>query len=235
MNEAEWLACADPRLMLDHLRDRVSARKLRWFACACVRLVWEHLIDERSARAVEVAARFADGQAEAAELAVAESEAFEVARVADLRSTVSDPAWAATRAAARAAGHDPFGAASGAAFIAALCSAPWAFAPSGSVLHHGDPAAKAEARRRQCRLLREIVGNPFRAVVVPADWPGWTDQAVQCLASHVYREDRFDELPILADALEDAGCTDESMLRHCREPGDHVRGCWLIDLILGKS
>src|SRR5262249_39048570 len=152
--------------MLDHVRDRVSARKLRCFACACMRAVWSHLIDERSQQAVEMAERYADGLASATELASAEAAAYEVARVADLRTTVSDPSWAATRAAHGAASYDAYGAASGAAFIAALCSAPWAFDASGAVQHHGAPLAKARARRHQCDLLRDIVGNPFRRVVV---------------------------------------------------------------------
>src|SRR4051794_28311793 len=166
MTEAQWLACDDPRLMLDHQRDAASPRKLRWFACACVRSVWAHLIDERSQRAVEVAELYADGRAEAAALAEAEKQAFEVAAVADLRSTVSDPAWAASRAAARAASYDAFGAASGSAFVAALCFAPWAFV-NGTVAHHGDPLAKAQARRRQGPPPREIVGNPHPPAARP--------------------------------------------------------------------
>jgi hypothetical protein len=234
MTEAKWLSCDDPRLMLDHLRDAASPRKLRWFACACVRSVWSHLIDERSQRAVEVAELYADGRAESAALAEAESQAFEVARAADLRSTVSDPAWAASRAAARAASYDAFGAATGSAFIAALCFAPWAF-DKGTVAHHGDPVAKAEARRRQCRLLRDVLGNPFRAPSVSPDWLSWNDGTVLRLARHVYQDCRFDALPILGDALEDAGCTDETLLSHCHEPGEHVRGCWVVDLCLGKQ
>jgi hypothetical protein len=85
---------------------------------------------------------------------------------------------------------------------------------------------------RQAELLREIVGNPFRPVAV---LPGWLSADALRLAtySHVHRA--FEQLPIVADALEDAGCTDESILAHLRSPGPHVRGCWALDLILGKD
>jgi hypothetical protein len=55
------------------------------------------------------------------------------------------------------------------------------------------------------------------------------------LARSIYQEERFHDLPVLADALEEAGCTDADILAHCRQPGSHVRGCWVVDAILGKS
>ncbi len=231
MIESEWLSCGDPRVMLDQVRDRASPRQLRLFACACLRAVWQHLFDERSQQAVEVAERYADERASAAELAAAEAAAYEVARLADLRTTVSDPGWAAARAAHRAASYDAYGAASGAAFIAALCAAPWVFEPSGAVLHHGDVVAKARARQQQCDLLREIAGNPFRRTRIRPDWLAWDRGTVIRLAEHIYRENCFEELPVLGDALEEAGCRDEVLLAHCRSAGPHVRGCWLLDLL----
>jgi hypothetical protein len=235
MTEQEWLGGSDPRAMLDQVRDRLSERKLRWFACGCVRQVWENLVDERSQQAVEVAERYAEGLASLAELAGAEAVAFQVARLADLRATVSDPGWAATRAAARVANFDAYSAASGAAFIAALCAAPWSFAPSGAVEHHGDPLAKAWARRQQCDLLREIAGNPFRPVLLRPEWLTSNSSAVLRLAEHIYQEGCFDELPVLGDALEEAGCTEPRLLEHCRRAGGHVRGCWVLDLVLGRK
>jgi hypothetical protein len=235
MTESEWLCCGDPRVMLDHVRERAGARQLRLFACACLRAVWRHLFDERSRQAVLVAERYADGQASAADLASAEAAAFEVARVADFRSTVSDPGWAASHAAHRAANYDPYSAASGAVFIAALCAAPWLYEPSGAVLHHGDVAAKARARQHHCDLLRDVVGNPFRRVTVRPEWLAWDRGVVVRLAEHIYRESSFDELPVLGDALEEAGCRDETLLTHCRSAGVHVRGCWLVDRILARQ
>jgi hypothetical protein len=63
----------------------------------------------------------------------------------------------------------------------------------------------------------------------------WSDGIVPKLGQAIYAERRFNHLPILADAFEEAGCTNAGILNHCRLPGEHVRGCWVIDLILGKK
>jgi len=85
----------------------------------------------------------------------------------------------------------------------------------------------------QCRLLRDIFGNPFRPVALG---PAWLTSDVLALARGIYDEKAFDRMPILADALQDAGCTNEDVLAHCRDGLlPHVRGCWVLDLVLGKS
>src|SRR5262249_12456952 len=84
-------------------------------------------------------------------------------------------------------------------------------------------------------LLREIFGNPFRAFSVDSPWLKWNRGAVANLAQSIYDDRTFEQMPILADALEEAGCTDADILSHCRGPGPHVRGCWVVDLLLGKS
>jgi hypothetical protein len=93
----------------------------------------------------------------------------------------------------------------------------------------GDEALPTEATTA---LLRELLGNPFRAVAVDSRWQS---EAVVALATGIYTERAFDRMPILADALEDAGCDNADILAHCRGDGPHVRGCWVVDLILGKS
>src|SRR5262249_35289724 len=82
------------------------------------------------------------------------------------------------------------------------------------------------------RLLRDVMGNPFS----PLEWnSAWQTATVTSLAQAIYNERGFDRLPILADALEDAGCDNAEMLNHCRQVGEHIRGCWVVDLILGKK
>ncbi|OAI51375.1 hypothetical protein AYO44_00775 [Planctomycetaceae bacterium SCGC AG-212-F19] len=81
-------------------------------------------------------------------------------------------------------------------------------------------------------LLRDVFGNPFNHVTVD---PAWRTANVTGLAEAIYTERAFDRMPILADALEDAGCTTPDVLNHCRQPGEHVRGCWVVDLVLGKE
>jgi predicted metal-dependent HD superfamily phosphohydrolase len=80
--------------------------------------------------------------------------------------------------------------------------------------------------------IREVIGNPFRPVTVDSTWRTCT---VLSVAQSIYDERAFERMPILADALEDAGCDNADILEHCRQPGEHVRGCWVVDLILGKS
>jgi hypothetical protein len=95
--------------------------------------------------------------------------------------------------------------------------------------------AKEIVRRRLCRLLHDIFGEAHHPVLLEPDWLTCNEGAVPKLAEAIYEELAFDRLPILADALEDAGCTNEAVLHHCRVPAEHVRGCWLLDAILGKQ
>ncbi len=84
-------------------------------------------------------------------------------------------------------------------------------------------------------LIRDIFGNPFRPSTIAPERPTWNNGTVPKLAQTIYDDRRYDIMPILGDALEDAGCTDVQILDHCRGPGPHVRGCWVVDLILGKE
>ena len=89
---------------------------------------------------------------------------------------------------------------------------------------HGEPA----------ELLRDIVGNPFRPAPFRPSWRRANGGAVEQMARAIEEEGRFEDLPILADALEEAGCTDAQILLHCRKASAHVRGCWLIDLVRAR-
>jgi hypothetical protein len=81
-------------------------------------------------------------------------------------------------------------------------------------------------------VLRDIFGNPFRPITLD---PRWLTSSVLDLAGAIYEERAFERVPILADALMDAGCENEDILDHCRGDGVHVRGCWVVDLLLGKE
>jgi hypothetical protein len=89
--------------------------------------------------------------------------------------------------------------------------------------------------RQQVALLRDIAGNPFQPVFLAESWLTTAGAPVGELARTAYGERRFDILPVLADALEEAGCADVAILAHCREPATHTRGCWVLDLLLGKT
>jgi len=89
-----------------------------------------------------------------------------------------------------------------------------------------------KSRNAQCVLLRDIFGNPFRPVVFD---PRWQSETAVALAKGIYADRAFDRMPILADALEEAGCDNFDVLNHCRGDGPHVRGCWVVDLLSGRS
>jgi hypothetical protein len=94
------------------------------------------------------------------------------------------------------------------------------------------PDAEETERQFQSHLVRDMTGNPFQVVTLD---PSWLTSNVVPLAQAIYEERSFADLPVLADALEEAGCTNTHILAHCRLPREHVRGCWAVDLLLGKS
>jgi hypothetical protein len=242
VTEAEWMACTDPTPMLEFLRGNASERKFRLLAVACCRRVW-NLLDEESRNKVELAERFADGLA-------AKEEMPAPWPLCGLREDPSSPEdWGMLRA---------FGSARDAAKMAAALATDRtgldhparqaAFYASGAVAWEAAGAARqaAEAEawakrwgtveagehKHQVSLLRDLIGNPFRPIIVD---PVWRTPKVMDLAQTIYDERAFDRLPVLADALEEAGCQDQDILGHCRSGGEHVRGCWVLDLVLGKS
>jgi hypothetical protein len=217
LTEAQWLACEDPDALLEFLRGRASPRKLRLFAVACCRRIWHLLPDEGTRRGVEVAERYADGAASDEELEAARSAAQEAVD----RYFVHLPAVAAEAVAEAAWGEDQY---SG------------TYHPQFAAYHAYFAAGEAAGERvAQSLLLRDVIGNPFRSTSVDPAWLAWNGSTVRRLAQAVYDERTFDRLPILADALEDAGCADAAILGHCRGPGPHMRGCWVLDLVLGKQ
>jgi hypothetical protein len=265
MTEAEWLACTDPDRMLDYLSGRpptvggwlawlgfrqreqaepgpprISARKLRLYASACCRRIGGLLTDERSRQAVEVAERHADGLATDAELRAAESAAWDamnaVTRVPMPEAGKPRMAWEPHRSeaapqlyAARAAVELARGTAEAA--VAAAVQAVLEAATEWGDTKWATQAAGAAVR---AALLRDLVGNPFRPRAIDPAWLEWRGGTVRRIAQAIYDESRFEELPVLADALEEAGCTDADLLAHCRG-GEHVRGCWVVDGLLGKE
>ncbi|MFO0822034.1 MAG: hypothetical protein U0792_02770 [Gemmataceae bacterium] len=224
MTETEWLECDDPSKMLEFLRGKGSERKLRLFAAACTRCFWDHLVMEPSRRAVEVAEQFADGMSDLSTLKDARDAAVVVPRqLAGTKMNYPASAFAAAECAREEAWETATGASSG-ILDAALPLV--AHAPDGQVLEAVDLF-----RQIQTRLLRDIFGNPFQPVSFDTEWH--TSTAV-LLAKQMYESRDFSTMPILADALQDAGCDNADILNHCRRPWGHTRGCWVVDLVLEK-
>jgi hypothetical protein len=120
------------------------------------------------------------------------------------------------------------------AFAASLCSVKnirhwintiWYQSLGGPRKQHSSSAA----------LLRDIFRNPFRRVTVRKAWLAWHGGTIPELAQAIYDGRAFDRLPSLADTLEDAGCDNADILNHLRGPGPHVRGCWVVDCLIGKG
>jgi hypothetical protein len=226
MNEAEWRACQDAWPMLELLRQRglASARKLRLFAVACCRRTWRLAPPNDTDRStVFVSERFADGLATREELKAARKrarpreagtawlDAFEAAR-----SSANSAAYAVGLLASDSRGRAPF--------LAGHAKASAA-----------ETRLAGEQREGQADLLRDIF-SPFRDPVILPAVLAWDGGCAVKLAAGIYEERDFshERMGVLADALEEAGLTDEEVLRHLRGSGQHCRGCHVIDLFLGK-
>jgi hypothetical protein len=226
MTEDGWLACTEPHGLLHLLRGK---RKSRLFAAACCRRLFPLLPNWPARGIVEAAERFADGQIGRRRLRAIWSDYFQqvVPRVGPEGHAnvalvnlmlnyclIHRPKRTLMDAAAKA--------------MSASGGPWWDFRQRGK--------AKAAERAAQCDLLRDLTGNPFRDNVLEPGWLMWGGGTVVRLAEAIYAERRFRDMPELADALEEAGCADQDILRHCREQGAvHARGCWLLDLLLDKT
>jgi hypothetical protein len=207
MNESEWLACQDPLPMLDLLRSTGDVRKLCLLACAWWHRAYDRVAGQHVCRIVDTVEEVADGAASRKRLRKLMYTARAEARAYSTSENLENGLWAAWHLMAVGTGRSPWR------------SQMWWEA---SVL---------DARRRAA-LVREVFGNPFRPVPAPdPTWLTWRDGAVRKLAVAIYDDRRFENLPILADALEEAGCDDADILTHCRSGGEHARGCWVVDLL----
>ena len=99
----------------------------------------------------------------------------------------------------------------------------------------GEDGARFVPAPIQAGILHELFGNPFHPVTLDPAWLAWHGGLLEAMARQMYDSRDFTDMPVLADALEEAGCQDQDILDHCRSEGEHVRGCWVVDLILGKE
>lgn len=243
MTETDWLSASDPLAMLQFLhegarnwgqwmlhwlgvdRDRLSVRKQRLFDCACCRRIWELMPDARSRQAVETSEEFADGLAVEVELLEVWRAAHDVMNMRE--EDASQPAQWAALAAARAAQLTISGNERPSSALALDAAA-------GPLGQTNAERLFAESKA-QCHIVRDIFGNPFRPVDFdPTQLRSMYGQLI-VQAQTIYDGRRFDEMPLLGYALMEAGCFDDAVLSHCRSRGEHVRGCWVLDAILGKG
>jgi hypothetical protein len=228
MTETEWHACTDPKLMLGLLLrgKNTSDRKFRLFACACCRRIWDRFPDPCNRDLVAAVEEHPDGGFYDPDL-----EPALIASSWREQDFLAEPAYWVAKYLGRG-------------FYKWSASA----AALGVVLKvmsvHGQGPGREAELDVQAALLRDIVGPlPFRPVAIDPTVLAWQDATVVRLAQAAYEQRslpvgtlELDRLAVLADALEEAGCQDQEVLEHLREPGGvHVRGCYVVDLLLGKS
>jgi len=229
--------------MLDIFHGYASDRKLRLFAVACCRKIY-HFVPTRTQQTIEVTEQFVEGCVMRDALIRArrqgavshalppeegpdtrESRLVTVNTAAALAhadsyvwfSAATDSDQGRSRAYASPVERREF----------TLADGTWEWARHGT---------RFVAGTVQAALLRDIAGVlPFRSLTADSSWLAWNNGTVPNLAQAIYTGRAFDRMPILADALEDAGCTNQDILNHCRGGGEHVRGCWVVDLLLAKQ
>lgn len=216
--EEKWLRSIDPLWMIDKvilpntgLVGQERARKLRLMMCGWCRQIWSLLRDQRSRNAVEVGEKFADGKCRETELSDARSN----------MPGLKDATWYRD----------------GQVAINCVFDEGWhqwkTLSPTLSYEGLGEFFRPAMlSNEAQANIIRDIFGNPFRPTTIGRQFI--TGQAI-AMAEHAYDNRDWASLPVISDALEEAGCIEQPILDHLRGPGPHVRGCWCLDVILGKS
>jgi hypothetical protein len=228
VSDNDWLNETHPFYMLEwwrYFHGEPSTRKQRLLACASCRLVWHLFTDSGLREAIESAESFADGGVAECELRRLheQAHALGLARGEPLSTMSSDvpgrqtvvDSWRVAHAAAECAQTDNL--------------------LFGNAMHYvaedGGRGRDTEDAR-QAALVREILGDSTRPIEFD---PRWLTSTVIDLARTIYVDRAFERLPILADALMDAGCDSDEIINHCRSEGPHVLGCWLVDMILGNK
>jgi len=223
MTEKVWLTATDWHTLFAMVWDRITERKLRLLACGIARQFCDPITDPRSRAAIETAEAHADRVATPAQLGLAALEAQKaLAELEAMMSKTYRTQYPDDNSRLRVIGR------------------------LSQQIMTGDRACWAARvyldRLFNCRsvfgqpnLLYDIFPNPFRPVSLDPAWLHWRDRTVLRLATSIYATQDFSGLPMLADALEEAGCTDATLLTHCRGPVHHVRGCWALDLLMGRD
>jgi len=243
MTEREWQTGTHPAELLVAVRGKVSYRKLRLFACGCCRRL-SNENNRAGRRRLEITEKYADA-AVAEEMFLA---AFPLPELTgDDRQSVRYVLMLATNGLGWPDAEQPsWNYDEETQVLAPKSWEPGEYAEESTLRilprlvnaaafgkREKDYRATIEHESRvQAELVRDVVGNPFRQVIFD---PAWRTDTVVTLARQMYESRDFFPMPILADALQDAGCENEDVLTHCRARGPHVRGCWVVDGILGKS
>jgi hypothetical protein len=227
MDEHQWIVGTESATLLDFVATVTDERRLRLIACGFLRRHWRTLRFLRQQQAVQFAEQWAEGtanldalpaqlerlQMDAADAPLFETHLFQAAVDVLNESALEAARLCRERMIQHAAHEEAYG------------------MPPGIDESRYTQQARVAESRGQCAVIREIVANPFRPLQVQRHWLRHQDGAAAHLLQMIRDEQRFGEMPFLADALEDAGCDEDRLLRHLREPGGHLRGCWALDAL----
>jgi hypothetical protein len=237
MTEAEWLAIADPALMLAFVEKKFSKRKLRLFACGCCFRMWDEKPESLPFRAITYGEHWAEKgvfngpEGQAIWDAIMQFQEEDMHAGNHLRAIKL--LYCLT-----CLGEDPlflFRRRTSASIWGRLIQLPrriFRLSSRPQPIRDDPDDPRTALMESWPPIIRCIFGNPFRPVTFEAEWR--TTTAVQ-IAKGMYDSRDFAAMPILADALQDGGCESATILDHCRGGGPHVRGCWVVDLVLGKE
>lgn len=232
MDQTEWLHCDRARVLLAQLI-HASRRKLRLFACACCRLLPELTHSALAADFLDQAERCSTGLFDLPvlrkrwEKTSTKVESSVVQRALSLVVSAQSPGWVAWHSVVQVVALVE----KGTEQMRQQC-----VCPSRREERRARGRSKQQRRMHLCNLLRDIFHCPPRKppVLDPAVL-AWRQGLVPRMARMIHDERRYEEVPILGDALEEAGCTDADVLAHARAPGPHVPGCWLVDSLTENS
>ena len=207
MDERGWFTATKPQSLFLAASGKTSERKVSLCLCGCIRQFWDALPESSFQLAVEFCERVADHELPHTELGKVH-ELFRSLPYQEIQS------WRAYNAVYRLVDPNRY---------------PW------RVMHEVLQVVRdPPGRQRLCCVIRDVFGTPFRPLVTFS--PDWRTDTAVSLARTMYESREFGAMPILADALQDAGCDNTDILDHCRDAKQvHVRGCWVVDLVLGKS
>jgi hypothetical protein len=234
MTPDQWFAATEPGALIQKVApvwphaleqrrtlDPILVRRMMLFGCASARMIWDFLpTDSRSSLLVKE--RFADGKATESDL-----------RASRIHHVI--PAITVKHHAMNAVGEPSGGSQSAAMALATLAAGPSPLGPAFKIekWHATWNRAYDEARATQAHFLRDIF-PPLE--YTPQFDSAWLTSTVVALAKQMDETGDFSIVPILADALQDSGCNDETLLQCCRVAGNvHVRGNWVVDLVLGRE
>jgi hypothetical protein len=209
MDETRWLTKNNLVEMMNYLTERTTPRKLILFGCACCRQSEELMGEPHCSEIIGRLEQFADGEISSQRLTMMLNSQFPLRDFPPSEFFVSG--------------------------VVEIIRNPWSGALHLSAAAMRSDTADSNIDAIGCNLLRDVIGNPFRPSPLDSAIVSRIDPAAIILARSMYTNRAFSHLPYLGDALEEAGCADTAILKHLREPGMHVRGCWVLDSVLRRE